>query len=269
MRKRQPLKIIRVAFSLFELLVVIAIIAVLASLLLPAVGVVRAAARSTTCMMHIRQLQVAVDLYAQNTNGKLVLAKIGFGIEKQWETLLAEQVPDILGGDKALAQSVVGTTSTRKNVVRGCPEFRMASNPSAGPALQWTSGYGFNVRPLLQPKTWQTFYKYNWLWAGSGTEMKFVQIQDQAARIAFGDADDWWINGLGAGGNWGSVTQPRMWEDSGNRSSGFIKAGQEGCRRHRGKGIYVFFDGHAEKLDSAHALDRVLDPANQMGWNLL
>ncbi len=256
------------AFSLFELLVVVAIISVLVSLLLPAVGVVRSSARATICMMHIRQLQLAVEVYAQNCDGQLVLTKWGFNpVQAQWETLLANQVPDILDGDSVIAQSASGTF-TKKSIVRGCPEFRAAFNPALASVLQYTSGYGFNERPLIQPKTWQTFYKYNYLWSGSGSEMTLAQVPDKSGRISFGDADDYWLNGMGAGQNWGTVNQPREWQASGNRTSGFIKIGMEAYRRHRGKAMYTFFDGHAENLDSPHALDRFLDPANQMGANL-
>lgn len=250
------------AFTLMELLVVISIIALLAAMLLPSIALVRSAARSTRCLAHIRQLPLAVEAYALATDGQLVLAKIGYGIEKQWETLLADQVPDVLGGADNIGQTVSGTT-TRQSIVRGCPDFAASINTATPAALQWTSGYGFNARPMVP----YNFWAYNYIWPGVGTEMSLAQIRDKAQRIAFGDADDWWMNGLGAGGNWGSVTQPREWETSGNRASGFIKAGMEGYRRHRGMANYAFFDGHAEKLGSARALDQFLDPANSKGMN--
>lgn len=261
----------RRAFSLMELLVVISIIAILASILMPSVAMVRSAARATTCMMHIRQLQLAVEDYATSNDGQLVLTKLGFSVQKQWESLLAAQIPDILGGDSDITQSVSGTTAKR-NLVRGCPDFKAAINASVSAALQWTSGYGLNERPLVEPKTVATFGLYNWLWGagggGNGVVMTLAQVPNKAQRVSFGDADDYWLNGMGAGQNWSTATQPREWQSSGNRTSGFVKLGMEGYQRHRGKANYTFFDGHAEKLDSAHALDRQLDPGNQLGANL-
>lgn len=51
------------AFSLVELLVVVAIIGVLAALLLPALARARAAAHSSACKSNLRQLGVALNLY--------------------------------------------------------------------------------------------------------------------------------------------------------------------------------------------------------------
>ncbi|WP_043588818.1 prepilin-type N-terminal cleavage/methylation domain-containing protein, partial [Geminisphaera colitermitum] len=52
------------AFTLIELLTVIAIIGILASVLIPTVGAVRQSARNTTCLSNQRQIALAINLAA-------------------------------------------------------------------------------------------------------------------------------------------------------------------------------------------------------------
>src|SRR5262245_36293586 len=53
------------AFTLLELLVVMAIIAVLVALLLPAVQAAREAARRTTCTNNLKQMGIALANYSE------------------------------------------------------------------------------------------------------------------------------------------------------------------------------------------------------------
>lgn len=59
------------AFSLVELLLVMAVIAILASLLLPTIGMVRDSAQRVSCAARLRGLAEATLAYARDFNGRL------------------------------------------------------------------------------------------------------------------------------------------------------------------------------------------------------
>lgn len=57
------------AFTLIELLTVIAIIGVLAAIIVGSISKIRDAARRSTCVSNLRQIDTAFPLYAADNNG--------------------------------------------------------------------------------------------------------------------------------------------------------------------------------------------------------
>ena len=67
-------------FTLVELLVVISIIAMLMSILMPALGRAREAARRVVCLSNLRQLTLAWNMYAMDNDDKLCSPDTFYGV---------------------------------------------------------------------------------------------------------------------------------------------------------------------------------------------
>ncbi|MCS7091550.1 MAG: DUF1559 domain-containing protein [Verrucomicrobiota bacterium] len=84
----------RSGFTLVELIVVLAVIALLVGLLLPALGRAAARGRQAACMNHLRQIGIAMQLYADDHGGWLPTTTHGRGSQESW----IFQLSDYLAG---------------------------------------------------------------------------------------------------------------------------------------------------------------------------
>ena len=86
----------RTGFTLIELLVVIAIIAILAAILFPVFARARAKAQQTTCLSNMKQINLALLMYASDYNDKLPFLYDGNGAwacRPTWEYNMAPYIP--------------------------------------------------------------------------------------------------------------------------------------------------------------------------------
>ncbi len=86
----------RRAFTLIELLTVIAIIGILAAIIIPVVGKVRATATKATCASNLRQLATASQLFAADNKGILPTRELGTqNIWRDWVQPHAYSKPNL------------------------------------------------------------------------------------------------------------------------------------------------------------------------------
>lgn len=84
----------RRGFTLIELLVIIAIIGLLIALLLPALQASRASARTAACKSSMRQIGLALHMYANNHRGRFPLTAHA-GREASWVYSLAPYLENV------------------------------------------------------------------------------------------------------------------------------------------------------------------------------
>ncbi len=95
------------AFTLIELLTVIAIIAILSSMLLPSLSRAREMARRTSCASNLRQLNLGIMQYTQDYDERLPGAAVGPSGAGQ------------IGGWVFYSRFASGTTSSKFDVTKG------------------------------------------------------------------------------------------------------------------------------------------------------
>jgi len=128
-RPPSPAPCRRAAFTLVELLVVIAVIALLAALLFPVFAQTRARSQSTTCGSNLKQLTLAWMLYAGDNEDLLVN---NYGVPQTLATrqTWANNVEDWLASDDntnllLLANAKLGPFAARNTRIFKCPADRV------------------------------------------------------------------------------------------------------------------------------------------------
>jgi prepilin-type N-terminal cleavage/methylation domain-containing protein/prepilin-type processing-associated H-X9-DG protein len=117
----------RRGFTLIEILVVIAIIAILAAIIFPIFSRARAKARQTRCLSNVKQLALAMDMYAQDYEEQLPVAHNGpggGGLDGGWVWYDVFPVPG--SGQYDLSRGSLFPYTRNKDIYR-CPDDHTGS----------------------------------------------------------------------------------------------------------------------------------------------
>jgi prepilin-type N-terminal cleavage/methylation domain-containing protein/prepilin-type processing-associated H-X9-DG protein len=233
------------AFSLIELLVVVAVIALLASLLAPALRSGREQARAVRCGAQLQQLGVAIHLYAaENGSAAPPLAYADaetvtrhggpvywFGVSR------ADGVDPSPGPLWSYARTALGEGGLLE-----CPSARWGDYQAQGASHAATSTYGYNgyyLSPATTPGWSGDIGRRPW--------QRVDMVRDAARVLAFGDT---LIEVSGRPKNSALLDPPLLYSSS--TRSWRRNRTPTNAFRHTGRTAAVLVDGHVERFGAEH-----------------
>ncbi len=239
----------RSAFTLVELLVVIAIIAILIAILLPVLAGVKRRAQSTGCASNVRQIYMALAIFASDNKGHLprsyfvnelssntTLVKYTGWLQKQSG---ATGHIDLDDGKGALWPYLKGK-NTREKVMK-CP----------GDEGEWIAGHPINANFPRNVSYSLNQFIYRDAGGPPRLGLQIERVRESSSKILINEElapnDSWCIIGFS------SDDHPSGRHGS-SMSSAYRQVPNSTEYRTKGRGNFGFFDGHVEALAPSQIL---------------
>lgn len=246
----------RDAFSLVELLIVVAIIAVLLSILLPALQGARRQAQAAVCGSNLRQLALANLGYAGEQGGRLCpgASNIATTNLHRWHGV-RDKVSAPFDGARGPLAPYLGADAG----IRRCPGFTRFERGAAA-FEQSCGGYGYNLAYLgrvLRPKNRTSFSVVSDL-----TGVLLEQVRTPAQTLAFADTA---LAATTRGVIEYSFAEPRF-----HPEFGYARVDPSLHFRHADQVGVAWLDGHVERRQRTFTWSSGLYPGDagtaQLGW---
>ncbi|AIE84336.1 prepilin-type N-terminal cleavage/methylation domain-containing protein [Fimbriimonas ginsengisoli] len=224
-------------FTLIELLVVIAIIAILAAILFPVFAQAKAAAKKTSCLSNVKQINTAYFMYISDADERYPATVT--------ERTAPSSVPDTAEDRAPYSYRVKLNPYIKSQAIFKCPEGK--DWPVPQPGAWYTTDYGNNhneskLGPPFNAK------QYKWYQAnpdfGFNDDTSQSDLSDPARFIILGDASR--ASGIPSRGG---MYPQQWWAAYGGIDDSTLPDNQQQARfnpRHNSGGNLAYSDGHAK-----------------------
>lgn len=279
------IRAVRSGFTLIELLVVIAIIALLIGILLPALGQARQSAKTMQSLSNVRQLTVAMTVYADDYKGKFPSNNGNTG--EFWYD------EDRIGG--YLPQTDAADTTSAGTTTVGGGAMISPSHPDAG--RSYTMNHFANSLATLKEVNnvkvypWDTTARYSSemflmvdAWAPSGQVSQRTDEVRWFTNASVGSSTSNPTPGRMFGGGSGVVDFPGNWEGTGRTGVGrspeleatgvpksyipYYRYPQRRAKQHaiEGSANFGFADAHADNIKASDLVDLTSGKSLYRAW---